>query len=552
MSTIGIGIGAPFTKGNSWSTYWLSLISATVEGAAPDDIVLTFPSAKNLVAADFTVTVNGANRVVSSASWAGAVLTLDLASDIVYCDVVIVTFAKTGQTGNVINNIAAEAEYTALLERFDTEPEAGYNKLANQLIKDFKNAANWESSNLWDRSDQILIWIGGKSNANYLLNWKGNTLNPVAVNTPIYTNQGIRTFNPNISGKINLNFNPYSEGVNVENISAAFSVLITGEASNNYFFGNFTGNKFTGIALNPLSNNVVYGGIACTIRTLGTTAKRSGLLTIRRTGTTLSAIIGGEQTGSETCTDQGFASLDMDLTGYNENGVNKAPAITRIGCFIASDYLTDNEVAKLDELVTAFYQNASVFGNLPENVVVCDGNSLTSGTGASDSYHTYPYLMDLHSLGWTVANLGVGSQRTITMTANAPINVDTAYYSPGNNNIVVAWEMINDLVFVSKEEAYNNFVTYCQARKAVGWKVVVCTLINCQNAGNNTDEGRAYCNTQLKANWESFADGIVLLDEDEAFDDCTDLTYYNADNIHLNDTGYAIVAALVKAVVLSV
>jgi peptidoglycan/xylan/chitin deacetylase (PgdA/CDA1 family) len=97
----------PFSGGGGtdWDAYWASLISATVENAAPTDVVLTFPAPAAVGAADFTVTVNAVNRVVSFASWMGAVLTLVLASDVYFEDIVVATFVKSSGTANVTNNI---------------------------------------------------------------------------------------------------------------------------------------------------------------------------------------------------------------------------------------------------------------------------------------------------------------------------------------------------------------------------------------------------------------------------------------------------------------
>lgn len=111
---IGVGLGIPFQKNAfSFSSYWATLISATVENAAPTHVVLTFPAAQtSLLAADITCTVNGVARTVSSASWTGAVWTVVLASAVEYGDVVVMTFKLTN-TVTVTNNVLT---YTALLE----------------------------------------------------------------------------------------------------------------------------------------------------------------------------------------------------------------------------------------------------------------------------------------------------------------------------------------------------------------------------------------------------------------------------------------------------
>ena len=91
--------------GISWQTYWATLISATVENAAPTNVVLTFPSEGTSVAADITCTVNGVARTVSSASWSGGVWTIVLASAVEYGDMVVVTFVPSGGTAAVTNNV---------------------------------------------------------------------------------------------------------------------------------------------------------------------------------------------------------------------------------------------------------------------------------------------------------------------------------------------------------------------------------------------------------------------------------------------------------------
>lgn len=107
ISVSKIPIPFPGGGGTDWDAFWASLISATVENAAPTHVVLTFSAAEATVAADITATVNGAARAVSSASWTGAVWTVVLASAVVYGDVVVMTFVPSGGTVNVTNNVIA-------------------------------------------------------------------------------------------------------------------------------------------------------------------------------------------------------------------------------------------------------------------------------------------------------------------------------------------------------------------------------------------------------------------------------------------------------------
>ena len=101
--------------GINWSLYWATLISATVENAAPTHVVLTFSTAQtSLGASDFTI----AGFTVSSASWTGAVLTLVLSSAVTGIDELFLTFVKTGDNIYVSNNVYS------LYEDFTTDDDA--------------------------------------------------------------------------------------------------------------------------------------------------------------------------------------------------------------------------------------------------------------------------------------------------------------------------------------------------------------------------------------------------------------------------------------------
>jgi lysophospholipase L1-like esterase len=80
--------------------------------------------------------------------------------------------------------------------------------------------------------------------------------------------------------------------------------------------------------------------------------------------------------------------------------------------------------------------------------------------------------------------------------------------------------------------------------------VVVCTML----PRTGTDAERAAYNTAIRANWATYADALA----DPAADarigdngDNADLTYYDADAVHLNDAGYAIAAAIIEPQILA-
>lgn len=104
-------------SGTDWSTYWTTLISATVENAAPTHVVLTFPAAQtSLGATDFTI----AGFTISSASWTGPVLTIVLSSPVLlFHGDLTITFITTGQTATITNNVAAPANAKAWYDQSD-------------------------------------------------------------------------------------------------------------------------------------------------------------------------------------------------------------------------------------------------------------------------------------------------------------------------------------------------------------------------------------------------------------------------------------------------
>lgn len=100
--------------------------------------------------------------------------------------------------------------------------------------------------------------------------------------------------------------------------------------------------------------------------------------------------------------------------------------------------------------------------------------------------------------------------------------------------------------------------TYCDARRAAGWKVIVCTLTDrtdgAVSAGQVAfDTKRATVNAGIAAGWASHADGLAdlagnaLLGANGA---SANVTYFNVDKVHFTAATYSgIVLPLVQAAV---
>jgi lysophospholipase L1-like esterase len=192
--------------------------------------------------------------------------------------------------------------------------------------------------------------------------------------------------------------------------------------------------------------------------------------------------------------------------------------------------------------------------------LVFDGNSLTSGTQSTEG-RNYPAqtagLLSNAGRNVRVRNLGVAGQTTQQMSADAATDVDTLLSRDGLN-ICVAWELTNDLVVnePTAQAAYDNFVTYCQGRRAAGFKVVAVTGSPRSASGTPSDfeTKRLAANALIRANWATFADALADAGADSRIGDTgdeLDTTYYNADKVHMNNAGYGVVAGIVKDAILT-
>lgn len=190
--------------------------------------------------------------------------------------------------------------------------------------------------------------------------------------------------------------------------------------------------------------------------------------------------------------------------------------------------------------------------------VVTDGNSLTSGTLATDPNTTgYPPVLRDSLIAsqashlnayWAVKSTGVSGATTTTRTAMFPTEVQPLYNIAYAANIVVFFEAVNDFVTnnASVAQAFTNYQTYVAQARAGGWKVLLCTSTPTTNTGNSANTRVPQFNTLLRAN--ATLSDLPLLDlaVHPNLDDPTDSTFFQPDGLHLKDAGYATIADLVE------
>jgi len=185
-----------------------------------------------------------------------------------------------------------------------------------------------------------------------------------------------------------------------------------------------------------------------------------------------------------------------------------------------------------------------------------EGDSLTTGQGSSGG-NTYPVQlirMFTDNRMVSMVNVATSGETLADMATEAASQIDNAYDSRKPTNITVIWGGTNDLYLgvlgdFSGAGAYARLLAYGQARQAIGEKVVVVNCLPRQNAGVPVgfEAQRVIFNALIASGWQSFANALADVAADSRLQDPTNTTYFDADKVHLNNTGYAVVAGIVFA-----
>lgn len=109
---IGTAIGIPFKKsGQSWSSYWTTLISAIIEDANPDKVVLTYPTGTTLLATDYSIPGKTISGIELSADKKTHTLTV---ANFPFLNKGVYTVSLKGLTAKAITNNITHTPYPAV------------------------------------------------------------------------------------------------------------------------------------------------------------------------------------------------------------------------------------------------------------------------------------------------------------------------------------------------------------------------------------------------------------------------------------------------------
>lgn len=291
------------------------------------------------------------------------------------------------------------------------------------------------------------------------------------------------------------------------------------------------------LALN--SNNRPTFNYGSTLNTETTDIWQSWLpITVRANGTTGEIYIGKTRsvTGPITSAAMSVAGLG-NLSGFFWSGYMQE--------ILA--YETALSDVNLESLIDYMLQQSQLTDKV---IVTCDGDSLTYGLGVTTSYPTR--LQSALGPKFHVLNYGVTSQSIVDTSSggnvagymNSDANAQVWKHGTrlGGKNVVVAWGGTNDIYFGrTGAQAESDFGTYCTNAKNAGAFVIAINMIARRtDLGSWTDAKQAAFNSAFATNASGYSDAQI--DAASMFPDETNTTYFQADQVHLNDTAMQLVA----------
>jgi lysophospholipase L1-like esterase len=199
------------------------------------------------------------------------------------------------------------------------------------------------------------------------------------------------------------------------------------------------------------------------------------------------------------------------------------------------------------------YLNSFQF-NETKPQIVCHGDSLTYGSFLQDPT-TQCFPVQLNSIlgsSWDIYNQGLAGEPLSFLLGVAFERIDPLYRSFRSQNWVIIWAGVNDMLGFNPSTpdtpavVYNNLKTYCNQRKAIGFKVMVATLPPSSYAGTaaSYESSRLSFNSMVRANYISFADEILDIGGDHNLGNPANTATNTIDGLHFNATSCLTIAKM--------
>lgn len=436
---------------------------------------------------------------------------------------------------------------------------SGYKIKYNKYIKYLKDHSQWSNS------DSRFIFATGDEH------WAERDLkNPSRTITLRNTYLGEFTtdkgFNGNSSFSILTNFNPGDGGTYnfIQNSCSYGSLMINSNSASptvDCSASNSSGGS--GISMTAYAGGVGYLNSAFSLS--GAPYKKYRFTSYcwqgcnRTSSTAVNVYTDGVNTCTQSVTSTAPLNESIALLGFYKGGTTwgtgQYSLNTHAAFYSGSGSL--NQTIEQNAFNYAFnYGNET---NLNKRVIF-EGDSRTgsfSGSTASlNSEYPKKTIQALGS-GWSGLTVSEGGEKLQQITTQYTSEIQPFRDTALSKDVIAVWAGTND--FASNRTAaqvYTDLVSFCTQAHANGFKIVVVgdiargTYTTAQQSASTT-----YTNTLLTDfstnvstniySGASYADYYINLIGDAAFQNAANTTYYQVDGIHLNATGYDIVAPYV-------
>lgn len=192
---------------------------------------------------------------------------------------------------------------------------------------------------------------------------------------------------------------------------------------------------------------------------------------------------------------------------------------------------------------------------LPTRFVVFEGDSITMGHGITNrqSYPAGTLAKAFYQTAYTYADIATSGASIQVDIPGRAATTDALYDATRAKNILVIMAGINDIAAGrTTTQVTTDLWSYTDARRVTGYKVLVGTVIPAGRQAGWAPADQAALNTAIAAvnaaitaNWALHADGMIDFTSLAPFNDpasFSNLTYYQADQLHPTAAGAAILA----------
>jgi lysophospholipase L1-like esterase len=187
-----------------------------------------------------------------------------------------------------------------------------------------------------------------------------------------------------------------------------------------------------------------------------------------------------------------------------------------------------------------------------QNLVMFEGDSIT------DTSQTFSYARKfLPNASPLVAGHGGAITGSTIASLVTRASFTDSFLPPvsefnGRKFILTVLIGANDINSMSNSTWLANFAAYCDARRAAGWKVVVCTVLaRSDGAGTGFNAARNSINTTLRTWVGTHCDAIADFAADSTIGTdaaASNVTYF-PDGLHPSDAGHVIMESIIRPVI---